>query len=180
MCRVCVRARVCVCVCVCVLQVNGTPAPITRAHPLPSSSSSSSTTTAASACCLLVHRIPDHVTDAQIRQMLVDATQVVPVSLQPICRGGTDPNSNPNLSGTVASPSPSSEPSSSSSSSSSSPSASASASAPRGRSTVEFSSQLHAQLAFDSIPGPNRPDKQHREQKRIYFKGGGYLCIRKV
>jgi hypothetical protein len=48
-----------------------------------------------------------------------------------------------------------------------------------GKTTILFSSQLHADLAFDSIPGPNRPDKANRAQKRIYLKGGGYICIRK-
>jgi hypothetical protein len=50
---------------------------------------------------------------------------------------------------------------------------------PAGKTTVYFSSQLHRDLAFDSIAGPDRPDKQNRSQKRVYFKGGGYICVRK-
>lgn len=50
---------------------------------------------------------------------------------------------------------------------------------PSGKTTIFFSSQVHCDLAFDSIAGPNRPDKQNRSQKRVYFKGGGYICVRK-
>ena len=50
---------------------------------------------------------------------------------------------------------------------------------PMGKTTVTFTTQLHADLAFDSIPGPNKPDKANRAQKRVYLKGGGYICIRK-
>jgi hypothetical protein len=58
-----------------------------------------------------------------------------------------------------------------------------------GRANVVFSSTQHADLAFDNIVGPNRPDKQGRSQKRIYLKAQGkgnkpgaavpYVCIRK-
>jgi len=50
-----------------------------------------------------------------------------------------------------------------------------------GKATAVFPSAQHADLAFDSIAGPNRPDKSGRAQKRIYFKsGGGYICVRKM
>ena len=56
----------------------------------------------------------------------------------------------------------------------------------RDKVNVQFASKAHATLAFDSIPGPNRPDKTGRAQKRVYYKTGtskidrgGYLCIRK-
>ena len=49
---------------------------------------------------------------------------------------------------------------------------------PNGKTSILFASQQHADLAFESIVGPNRPDKQNRSQKRIYLKGGGYVCIR--
>ena len=58
-------------------------------------------------------------------------------------------------------------------------------STPRGKVVVTFETQAHAELAFDSIPGPNRPDKAGKAQKRIYFKGngasggGGYINLRK-
>lgn len=52
-------------------------------------------------------------------------------------------------------------------------------SVPSGKTTIFFSSQIHCDLAFESIAGPNRPDKQNRDQKRVYFKGGGYICVRK-
>jgi len=52
-------------------------------------------------------------------------------------------------------------------------------SVPSGKTTIFFSSQIHCDLAFESIPGPNRPDKQNRDQKRVYFKSGGYICVRK-
>lgn len=54
-----------------------------------------------------------------------------------------------------------------------------SSSVPSGKTTIFFSSQIHCDLAFESIAGPNRPDKQNRDQKRVYFKGGGYICVRK-
>lgn len=50
---------------------------------------------------------------------------------------------------------------------------------PSGRCSVFFASQIHCDLAFESISGPNRPDKQGRSQKRVYLKGGGYICVRK-
>lgn len=48
-----------------------------------------------------------------------------------------------------------------------------------GKTMVYFLSKEHADLAFDALPGPNRPDKSNRPQKRAYLKGGGYMCIRK-
>ena len=60
-----------------------------------------------------------------------------------------------------------------------------------GRATITFSSEKHALFAFEQIPGPNRPDKSGRAQKRVYLKAakknkntpknatGGYICIRK-
>lgn len=48
-----------------------------------------------------------------------------------------------------------------------------------GKSFVLFASKAHADFAFDTIPGPNRPDKQNKPQKRCYLKNGGYFCVRK-
>lgn len=48
-----------------------------------------------------------------------------------------------------------------------------------GKTTVIFSTEAHANLAFDSISGPNRPDKQNKAQKRVYLKNGGHICVRK-
>ncbi|KAJ1431632.1 hypothetical protein B484DRAFT_360816 [Ochromonadaceae sp. CCMP2298] len=50
---------------------------------------------------------------------------------------------------------------------------------PSGKASVFFRTLQHCDLAFESITGPNRPDKQNRDQKRVYFKGGGYVCVRK-
>jgi len=50
---------------------------------------------------------------------------------------------------------------------------------PAGKTLVFFKTPTHSELAFESISGPNRPDKQNRSQKRVYFKGGGYICVRK-
>lgn len=47
-----------------------------------------------------------------------------------------------------------------------------------GKCNIYFTTERHAQLAFESIAGPNRPDKQNRPQKRIYLRGGGYICVR--
>lgn len=51
--------------------------------------------------------------------------------------------------------------------------------AENGKTMVFFPSKEHADLAFEGLPGPNRPDKSNRPQKRAYLKGGGYMCIRK-
>lgn len=51
----------------------------------------------------------------------------------------------------------------------------------KGKSIITFTSKAHADLVFDSVPGPNRPDKSNKAQKRIYLKGdaGGYINLRK-
>lgn len=102
---------------------------------------------------LLVHRIPEFCTEAHISQMILDYAKVVPAQVLQINRG--------NVQG---------------------PGDGKGGDEPRGKTTVEFTSDRHAALAFDSIVGPNRPDKSGRDQKRIYFKsqrGGGYICVRK-
>ena len=48
-----------------------------------------------------------------------------------------------------------------------------------GKTTVVFSTEAHANLAFDSLVGPNRPDKHNKAQKRVYVKSGGHICVRK-
>lgn len=48
-----------------------------------------------------------------------------------------------------------------------------------GKATVVFETVQHADLAFETLSGPNRADKSNRPQKRVYLKGGGYLCVRK-
>ena len=50
----------------------------------------------------------------------------------------------------------------------------------KGKAVITFTSKAHADLVFDNIPGPNRPDKSNKAQKRIYLKGeGGYINLRK-
>ena len=48
-----------------------------------------------------------------------------------------------------------------------------------GKTDAVFESVAHADLAFDTLPGPDRPDKSNRSQKRVYLQGGGYICVRK-
>lgn len=48
-----------------------------------------------------------------------------------------------------------------------------------GKTYVVFPSKEHADFAFEALPGPNRPDKSNRAQKRAYLKTGGYICVRK-
>ena len=48
-----------------------------------------------------------------------------------------------------------------------------------GKTVVAFSTEAHANLAFDSLSGPNRPDKNNKAQKRVYLKNGGHICVRK-
>jgi RNA exonuclease 1 len=49
-----------------------------------------------------------------------------------------------------------------------------------GKTTVAFSSEVHAKLAFESLKGDAKPDKTGRLQKRIYLKKGGYVQVRKM
>ena len=119
-----------------------------------SSGNGASASAADETLLLLVHRIPDFCTEVHVHQMILDYAKVVPAQVLPIQRG-------PASTGTGGA---------------------GASDEPRGKTTVEFTSARHAVLAFDSIVGPNRPDKSGRDQKRIYFKstrGGGYICIRK-
>lgn len=47
-----------------------------------------------------------------------------------------------------------------------------------GKTVVAFSTEAHANLAFESLTGPNRPDKNNKAQKRVYLKNGGHICVR--
>jgi len=49
-----------------------------------------------------------------------------------------------------------------------------------GKTNVQFLTSEHCRLAFESIAGPNRPDKSNKPQKRVYLRGGGYICVRQV
>ena len=99
---------------------------------------------------LLIHRIPDFCTEEHIRHMVMQHTFVVPAAVAPISRGAPEPMSPSGGSANAT-----------------------------GKTTVQFSTQQHADLAFESISGPNRPDKSNRPQKRVYLRGGGYVCVRK-
>jgi hypothetical protein len=48
-----------------------------------------------------------------------------------------------------------------------------------GKCVASFPSKAHADLAFEALSGPCRPDKSNFPQKRVYLQGGGYLCVRK-
>lgn len=48
-----------------------------------------------------------------------------------------------------------------------------------GKTIVVFASEEHANLAFETLTGPNRPDKNNKAQKRVYLKSGGHICVRK-
>ena len=49
-----------------------------------------------------------------------------------------------------------------------------------GKTTVEFSSAAHANLAFKSLKEKAQPDKTGRMQKRVYMRNGDYLYIRQM
>jgi RNA exonuclease 1 len=98
---------------------------------------------------LLIHRIPDYCSEQNIHDMIASYTQVMPLKVSPIARGQSAANG------------------------------SSGPSIPSGKASVFFRTAMHCDLAFESIAGPNRPDKQNRDQKRVYFKGGGYVCVRK-
>ena len=124
--------------------------------PQPSISRKSSSLSLTKECSLLIHRIPDYCNEEQLHHMIIDYTYIVPIKVNTIIRSdsGSDNvknNSDYQKKGDI----------------------------PSGKTIITFSTQQHRDLAFESIVGPNRPDKQNRPQKRIYFKGGGYICIRR-
>jgi hypothetical protein len=100
---------------------------------------------------LLIHRIPEGYTEETVHQLLVAQTSIVPRSVETILRGG-----------------------------SSSEGGESSGKSSTGRCNVEFLTPAHAELAFETIAGPLRPDKSNKPQKRMYLKGGGYICVRKL
>jgi len=124
--------------------------------PQPSISRKSSSLSLTKEFSLLIHRIPDYCNEEQLHHMIIDYTYIVPIKVNTIIRSdsGSDNvrnNSDYQKKGDI----------------------------PSGKTIITFSTQQHRDLAFESIVGPNRPDKQNRPQKRIYFKGGGYICIRR-
>lgn len=48
-----------------------------------------------------------------------------------------------------------------------------------GKTLVHFLSAKHAELAFETIQGTIKPDKQNRPQKRVFLKNGSYVNVRK-
>jgi len=104
---------------------------------------------------LLVHRLPENCSDEAVFKMFVKYTNILPCDIQGLPgKGDADAATE-----------------------------SSSSSGLRDKVNALFSTIGHAELAFDSIPGPNRPDKAGRAQKRVYYKyqgnKGGYICIRK-
>lgn len=102
---------------------------------------------------LFIHRLPSTITEDNIREMIMALTNVVPATINPIQFSATASVPNNSI-GALQSPS--------------------------GKTVVVFSSTAHANLAFETLPGPERPDKGNRPQKRVYLKGGGYICVRKA
>jgi hypothetical protein len=93
---------------------------------------------------LLVHRIPEYVTEEHVKSMIMTHTNIIPSTLSPLVRGESN-----------------------------------SANDPVGKITVYFVSQAHADLAFETIQGPIKPDKKNRPQKKVYLQGGGHVYVRK-
>jgi hypothetical protein len=98
---------------------------------------------------LLVHHVPAYCTEEHIQRLFVSYTSIVPLKISPIVRTAVTNDTSISKSDTV------------------------------GRSIVSFASAKHAELAFESIVGPLKPDKQGRPQKRVYLKVGGYVNVRK-
>jgi hypothetical protein len=99
---------------------------------------------------LLVHRIPDEIDEAALQELFIHQTHIMPHLVQKITGRGA-------------------------------PSAATAAGKQqyKGKCVVVFTTKEHANLAFDTIPGPVRPDNQNKAQKRVYMQGGGYIAIRK-
>jgi len=49
-----------------------------------------------------------------------------------------------------------------------------------GKTFVIFTTTEHANLAFDTFAGDCVKDASGRNQKRIYLRGGGHVCVRKM
>ena len=101
---------------------------------------------------LLIHRIPMTLKEKDIFNMLTTHTNIIPVHIDPITRTlGTGGQSNNNNNQNND----------------------------NGKTCIRFPSVTHCNLAFETISGPNRPDKSGHPQKRVYLKTGGYICVRK-
>ena len=102
---------------------------------------------------LLIHRIPASLKEKDIFNMLTTHTNIIPMHIDPITRsigaGGGQSNNNNNQNND------------------------------NGKTCIRFTSANHCNLAFETISGPNRPDKSGQPQKRVYLKTGGYICVRK-
>lgn len=96
---------------------------------------------------MMIHRIPHFCYAADIKQMIMEYTHIVPAKVDDVEFS------------VVASDSKTAD--------------------SFGHTHVTFATPEHAELAFTSIVGPNRPDKQNRPQKRIYLKSGGHIYIRR-
>ena len=111
---------------------------------------------------LLIHRIPNSqnikITTKIVYKMLVERTGVVPVKVLVTGTGNTTStgNSGGNSNGNNNNNNNNSN----------------------IKMTIQYTTPHHCRLAFDSIHGPNRPDKAGKAQKRVYLKGGGYVCVR--
>jgi RNA exonuclease 1 len=93
---------------------------------------------------LMVHRIPEYVTEEHIKTMMTNHTYIMPTSITTMIRGESQSPTDP-----------------------------------VGKVTVYFLTPAHAELAFDSISGPIKPDKKNRPQKKVYLQGGGHVYVRK-
>jgi hypothetical protein len=49
----------------------------------------------------------------------------------------------------------------------------------QGKTLVQFLTAKHAELAFETLQGAIKPDKQNRPQKRVFLKNGSYVNVRK-
>lgn len=114
-----------------------------------SSNSSAAVTVSNGPHTLLVHRIPDEIDEAALQELFVNQTFVVPHIVQKIT-GRESSTQQPSAKKQF-----------------------------KGKCVVVFTTKDHANLAFDSITGPVRPDNQNKPQKRVYLAGGGYIAIRK-
>ena len=102
---------------------------------------------------VLVHRLPEHCTEMHIKQLFLAQTQIVPTVVEFLTgnsSNGVEQSANADQSGGLTK-----------------------------KCNVRFSSRKHADLAFDTITGPNKPDKYGRPQKRVYLQSGGYSCVRR-
>ena len=98
---------------------------------------------------LLIHKIPSSCKEEDLYQMFISHTSIAPLNISPITF-----DNNTEMNGMIYQTA-------------------------TGKCSVSFLTDKHADLAFETVFSPVKPDKSNRPQKRVYLCTGGFICIRK-